>query len=401
MAIVCGTPLLVKGPPAGYEHRTALRQRSVAFVSKTYPKLLGLVEQGTLVVLERPPGYRERRTDGYEEPLELFLVGTAHVSAQSADDVRQVVTTVQPDAVVVELCRSRQAVMYPPQQSQQDQQQQQQPQGAEGAAAGPLWSTSGSTSDGEQAQGNVSSSSSSSSSKRSNPLGLSGGSLLPAFQRSLELGGSTALLLRLMLGRLSSRLSDRLGVQGGAEFIAAREEAEALGAQLVLGDRPIEITLQRAWDALSWRQRARLARELAGGALAAQQNALDAAAIEQLKDDDAVSLLFDQLSEAYPQLVGPLVHERDLYLAWSIKRSKAVNGARRVVAVVGKGHLRGLCYALTHDEAGAQLHFSDLVGGKNVKADRQRKRAAAVGRFALETALFGGLWYAWTALQAP
>lgn len=49
------------------------------------------------------------------------------------------------------------------------------------------------------------------------------------------------------------------------------------------------------------------------------------------------------------QLVSPLVHERDLYLAWSLKRSKAVNGARSVVGVVGKGHLRGVCYALTHD----------------------------------------------------
>lgn len=49
------------------------------------------------------------------------------------------------------------------------------------------------------------------------------------------------------------------------------------------------------------------------------------------------------------QLVAPLVHERDLYLAWSLKRSKAVNGARAVVGVVGKGHLRGVCYALTHD----------------------------------------------------
>ncbi len=49
------------------------------------------------------------------------------------------------------------------------------------------------------------------------------------------------------------------------------------------------------------------------------------------------------------QLVAPLVHERDLYLAWSLKRSKAVNGARSVVGVVGKGHLRGVCYALTHD----------------------------------------------------
>jgi hypothetical protein len=39
------------------------------------------------------------------------------------------------------------------------------------------------------------------------------------------------------------------------------------------------------------------------------------------------------------------------------------------------------------------------VGGKNVKADRRQQRVAAVGRFALESALFGALWYAWTALQ--
>lgn len=50
--------------------------------------------------------------------------------------------------------------------------------------------------------------------------------------------------------------------------------------------------------------------------------------------------------------MGPLISERDLYLAWSLKRSKAVNGARRVVGVVGKGHLRGVCYALTHDAGG-------------------------------------------------
>lgn len=180
----------------------------------------------------------------------------------------------------------------------------------------------------------------------------------------------------------------------------------------MLGDRPIEITLQRAWDALTWRRRSDLAAELAAGALSVQGQSLDAAAIERLKEDDAVSLLFAQLSAAYPevrarlwrgaavgpgvlmlrhafsaswlwavasrrhmlagcschscappifhcaplfgstQLVAPLVHERDLYLAWSLKRSKAVNGARAVVGVVGKGHLRGVCYALTHDAGG-------------------------------------------------
>ena len=56
-----------------------------------------------------------------------------------------------------------------------------------------------------------------------------------------------------------------------------------------------------------------------------------------------------------PQVVAPLLHERDMYLAWSLKRSKAVNGAKRVVGVVGKGHLRGVLYHLTHPQASGGL----------------------------------------------
>lgn len=43
------------------------------------------------MVHERPAGYVERRSDGYLEPGLVFLLGTAHVSAKSADDVRRVV----------------------------------------------------------------------------------------------------------------------------------------------------------------------------------------------------------------------------------------------------------------------------------------------------------------------
>jgi hypothetical protein len=57
-------------------------------------------------------------------------------------------------------------------------------------------------------------------------------------------------------------------VKAGAEFAAAAVAADAVGAQLVLGDRPVEITLQRAWDALSWRRRATLLAELARAAAA-------------------------------------------------------------------------------------------------------------------------------------
>lgn len=67
-------------------------------------------------------------------------------------------------------------------------------------------------------------------------------------------------------------------------------------------------------------------------------------------------------THSYPELVAPLVTERDLYLAWSLKRSKAVNGASRVVGVVGRGHMRGVVYALLRDQGGAGLRW---VGGRS------------------------------------
>ena len=59
------------------------------------------------------------------------------------------------------------------------------------------------------------------------------------------------------------KLSPQIGVRSGEEFRAARRAAEGCDAQLVLGDRPIEVTLRRAWDALSLAQRWRLGRRLA------------------------------------------------------------------------------------------------------------------------------------------
>lgn len=299
--------------------------------------------------MPRPDDYVERRTDGYREPDLVLLVGTAHLSTRSAEDVRRVVAAVRPENVVVELCRSRSGLLQ------------------EGAGAAGA-----------------------------NSLSLSGGNLLEAYQRTISLGGRSALILRLFLGALSSRLSSQLGVQSGVEFRAAREAAEAVNAQLVLGDRPIEVTLRRAWEALPPTSRWKLAVELTSGVRSAQgAGALVAAeAMEALKGDDAVSFMLASLAQRFPEALAPLVHERDLYLAWSLKRSKAVNGTKAVVGVVGKGHVRGVCYALTHDAG--ELRFRDLAGSR---PKAERGVAAAAKRLAVETGVVAGLWWCWTALH--
>lgn len=89
------------------------------------------------------------------------------------------------------------------------------------------------------------------------------------------------------------------------------------------------------------------------------------------------------------QVVGPLIHERDVFLAWSLKRSKAVNGCQTVVGVMGKGHLRGVVYALMRDQG--ELRFRDLAGRRGSKV----KGGAVLKRIAIEAAIAGGLALAW------
>lgn len=328
----------------------------VLYSSHHNPKFTSL--PGSLIAFTRPDAYEERRRDGYREPELILLLGTAHLSTKSAEDVRRLILTSKPDKVVVELCKSRAFQMY---------------------------------------SGHPSTAADSSGRMRPSDLGLGGDSLISAYQRSLQLGGSSALILRYLLSRLPSSLADKAGqtLQSGIDFAAARSAAEDIGAEVVLGDRPIEITLRRAWDAMSIKTRWQFISELVTGTRAAAQAGEAAiAAMERLRaDEDVLSSMLEMLSERFPEAMNALVHERDLYLSWSLKRSKAVNGAGVVVGVVGKGHLPGVAYALTHSPGG--LRFRD-VAGIGERKDARHRVLNDVVRFALETGVCALAWHLWS-----
>ncbi|GAX73770.1 hypothetical protein CEUSTIGMA_g1221.t1 [Chlamydomonas eustigma] len=433
---------MLQGPPASYNFRADSSQTTHDCIKTLHPQLYDLVQDGTLVVWKRPESYVERRSDGYQEPLMVYLVGTAHVSLKSAQDVQRVIEAVQPCATVVELCKSRTAVMWSGEEEEVTSQSSSNAdtsnsisiksgsfvntveEGSTLASFNPEGRESQSGDDilkGQASSQHDSSTSATSSLQNrrpswmpasaspSNMLQISGGSggFTGALSRSFQLGGQSALLLRVLMSNLAGLAADQFGVRGGGEFVAARVASEAVGAQIVLGDRPIEITLERAWEALPLKRRFQLCWELVVAGIAGSpagsggggQMALTEQLLESMKQDDAISAFFEQLSERYPELPSPLIHERDMYLAWSLKRSKAVNGAKAVVGVVGRGHLRGITYALSNDSH--HLRFSDLVGGKNSKKNRHQEAAKAVGRFALETAIFAACYYLWTSQVTP
>lgn len=159
-----------------------------------------------------------------------------------------------------------------------------------------------------------------------------------------------------------------------------------MGAEVVLGDRPIEITLARAWAALSREERGAVL--LAGAGLvlgvrlsgsssdSSSENLLPVPALSfppldseggrwdfrgYRGADDAVLASLERFGQAFPSLFEALIGERDRFLAWAAKRSKAVNGAKRVVAVVGALHLPGMVAAIRRDNGGETLSFSGVA----------------------------------------
>uniref|UniRef100_A0A453RQ22 Uncharacterized protein n=1 Tax=Aegilops tauschii subsp. strangulata TaxID=200361 RepID=A0A453RQ22_AEGTS len=120
-----------------------------------------------------------------------------------------------------------------------------------------------------------------------------------------DAGGQSALALRLLLAVFSSKISSGANRPFGEEFRAARRVSEDIGAQLVLGDRPIEITLERALKSLSWDEKTKLVISLFRGITSTTDMPQDEKAAVSPYE------LYEKLSSSYPSLLQPLVHERD------------------------------------------------------------------------------------------
>jgi len=166
-------------------------------------------------------------------------------------------------------------------------------------------------------------------------------------------------------------IREQYGVEPGMEMRAAYEAATEAGVDtIVLGDRPVQVTVRRAMSLLSLKEKLQLGllplmllAQLAG------REEAPAALVDAPQESDDEDQAIANLGSLSPALLAPLLHERDVYLAWSMRRSKAVREmlARRggtgvVVGVVGRAHLPGVLYSLQEGSATEELRFRDLIG---------------------------------------
>ncbi len=138
----------------------------------------------------------------------------------------------------------------------------------------------------------------------------------------------STLLANLLLASFQKRLGAQLGVLPGVEMLKAVRIAEAEKIPVSLSDRDVRVTMRRAWRSTPLWQRSLLISSLFLSIFDTTQVSEDQ--LRELRNKDVVSDLVAELGKELPTLKTALIDERDAYLAEEIRKAE---GTRIVAVV--------------------------------------------------------------------
>jgi len=212
-----------------------------------------------------PPDVKFVDVDGRE----FILVGTAHISRESANLVHEVIEQERPDAVCLELDQQRfEALANPDHFAKLD---------------------------------------------------------LREVIRNKQL---SPLLINLMLSSYQRRLGDELGVLPGTEMKEAADTAKRLGIPVLMCDRDVRITLRRAWQSVAWWRKLWLFPAFFASLFESPE--MTEEDLRKLRQEDIPNKLIEELGAAFPSLKTALIDERDCYITHKIRNAP---GQRIVVVI--------------------------------------------------------------------
>ena len=226
--------------------------------------------------------HEENITRLHIDGREIILIGTAHVSRQSAVQVKEVIEAERPDSVCIELDVQRyQSVTDKSKWKETD------------------------------------------------------------IFKVIKEKKSSLLLMNLAISSFQNRLADQFGIKPGQEMLQGIESAKETGAELVLADRNIQITFSRIWSNIGFMGKAQLLTSVFYSIFSSET--ISEEDLEKMKSQDTLNAVLNDFTKSFPKLKTPLIDERDQYLAQKIKDAPgqkivAVLGAAHVPGITKEIH---------------------------------------------------------------
>ncbi len=154
-------------------------------------------------------------------------------------------------------------------------------------------------------------------------------------------------LLQLYLGAMQAQMGRETGVPPGSELLRAVQVADEVGAEVVLIDRSIAVTLKRGFGTMGFWAKTRLAWHVLKQMLPEDKPAAPMDVEEMLKSD-AITRMTEEFARYAPEVKVALIDERDTFMASHIEERSRLGS---LVAVVGAGHMPGIRNHLTVPES--------------------------------------------------
>ncbi|WP_099157481.1 TraB/GumN family protein [Virgibacillus ndiopensis] len=208
---------------------------------------------------------------------EYILIGTAHVSKHSAEQVKEVIESEQPASVCIELDEQRYQSMM----------------------EGSKWRETD-------------------------------------IFKVIKEKKATLLLMNLAISSFQKRMAKQFGINPGQEMMQGIESAKETDANLVLADRNIQITFSRIWGSIGLKGKAILLMQVIGSIFS--KESISEEELEKMKSQDMIDSMLHDFTDNFPRLKKPLIDERDQYLSQKIKEAPgdkvvAVLGAAHVPGI--------------------------------------------------------------------
>src|SRR5271157_1909998 len=210
---------------------------------------------------------------------ELRIIGTAHVSQKSVDEVKAAIEEFRPDIVAIELDPARFSALK------------------------------------KQARD-------------------------PTVDDVLEVKNFNSLLVQWLLSYLQRKIGVDVGVEPGAEMKAAIAEAESRNIPVALVDRDIRLTLLRFWKSMGIIEKIKMVFALIYSI--AEVDGGEEIDIESLKDQNIIDAVMEEFRRFSPNGARALIDERDAFIAHQLVLLKAQRPEGKILAVIGAGHRKGI-----------------------------------------------------------
>lgn len=236
---------------------------------------------------------------------EIYLLGTAHVSNDSAADTRILLDHLEPECIFVELCDTRISLL-------------------EGGDDDRLNDAKNLT-------------------------------FVQKVREAREAEGGSRLfaISSILLTSWQEDFATDLGVELGGEFRQAHKYwLSHPSSHLVLGDRPLTLTLNRAWESLSWWPKIKVVLGLLWSSLRKPKKDEIKQWLESImkEESDVLTKSMAELRQSFPTLYTSIIEERDAWIAAKLLQTcRALQGQKTtVVVLIGAGHMDGVCRWLTN-----------------------------------------------------